>query len=124
MCLYEVVILLQKLHLFVILFSHVSTNNPIIDVQINNVLRGFKSASIGPTHRGFVGVDRNVVHLIEVVVQETLLRMRLNNLAQCFPAQLLRGQSWRLTIYPIGRPEEEEKDVYIAVEQGSFHNSS
>lgn len=86
-----------------------STNNPIIDMQINNVLRGIKSASIGPTDRGFVSVDGNVVHLIEVVVQETLLRMGLEDLAQCFPAQLLWRQSWRLTIYPIGRPEEEEK---------------
>lgn len=59
--------------------------------------------------RGFVGVDWNVIHLVEVVVQQALLGVSLDDLAQCFPAQLLRGQSWRLAIYPIWRPEEKEQ---------------
>lgn len=49
----------------------------------------------GLTDRGLVGVDGNVVHLVEVVVQKALLRVGLDDLAQGLPAQLLGGQSWR-----------------------------
>lgn len=63
------------------------------------------------TDRGLVGVDRNIVHLVEVVVQEALLRMGLDDLAQGLPAQLFGGQSWRLTVYPVWGPETEEKEA-------------
>ena len=59
----------------------------------------------GLTDRGLVSVDGNVVHLVEVVVQEALLRVGLDDLAQGFPAQLLGGQSWRLAVQSLWRPE-------------------
>lgn len=59
------------------------------------------------TDRGLICVDRNIVHLVEVVVQEALLRMGLDDLAQGLPAQLFGGQSWRLTVYPVWGPETE-----------------
>ncbi len=57
------------------------------------------------TDRGLIGIDRNVVHLVEVVVQEALLGVGLDDLAQGLPAQLLGGQSWRLAVQPLWRPE-------------------
>lgn len=57
------------------------------------------------TDRGLIGVDGNIVHLVEVVVQEALLRVGLDDLVQGLPAQLFGGQSWRLTVYPLWRPE-------------------
>lgn len=59
---------------------------------------------LGHTDRGLVGVDGDIVHLIEVVVQEALLRVGLDDLAQRLPAQLLGGQSWRLAVQPLWRP--------------------
>lgn len=59
-----------------------------------------------PTDRGFVSVDRDVVHLVEVVVQEALLRVGLDDLTQGLSAQLFGGQSRGLTVYPLRRPEE------------------
>lgn len=67
------------------------------------------------TDRGLVSVDGNIVHLVEVVVQEALLGVGLDDLAQGLSAQLLGGQSWRLAVDPLWRPdrakerEEEEK---------------
>lgn len=57
------------------------------------------------TDRGLVSIDGNVVHLVEVVVQETLLGVGLDDLAQRLPAQLLRWESGRLAIDPVWRPE-------------------
>lgn len=56
------------------------------------------------TDRGFVSVGGDVVHLVEVVVQEALLRVGLDDLTQGLPAQLLRGQSRRLTVNALRRP--------------------
>lgn len=50
------------------------------------------------TDRGFISIDRNIVHLAEVVVQEALLGVGLDDLAQGLPAQLFGGQSWRLAV--------------------------
>lgn len=63
------------------------------------------------TDRGLVSIDRDVVHLVEVVVQEALLRMGLDDLAQGLPAQLLGRQSWRLAVYPLRRPAEEKRET-------------
>lgn len=62
-----------------------------------------KSILFGPD-RGFVSVGGDVVHLVEVVVQEALLRVGLDDLTQGLPAQLLGGQSGRLTVDPLRRP--------------------
>lgn len=62
------------------------------------------------THRGLVGVDGDVVHLVDVVVQQTLLGVSLDDLAQGLPAQLLRRQSRRLTVNPIRRAEDKDED--------------
>lgn len=43
------------------------------------------------TDRGLISIDGNIVHLVEVVVQEALLGMGLDDLAQGLPAQLLGG---------------------------------
>lgn len=67
------------------------------------------AASCCRTDRGLIRVDRNIVHLVEVVVQEALLRVGLDDLAQGLPAQLFGRQSWRLTVYPLRRPEEEKE---------------
>lgn len=57
------------------------------------------------TDRGLVSVDGNIVHLVEVVVQEALLGVGLDDLAQGLSAQLLGGQSWRLAVDPLWRPD-------------------
>lgn len=50
-----------------------------------------------------------------MIVQQALLGVGLDDLAQGLPAQLLGRESWRLAIYPIWRPEagkqrEEEEE--------------
>lgn len=62
------------------------------------------------TNRGFVSVGGNVVHLVEVVVQEALLRVGLDDLTQGLPAQLLRGQSRRLTVDALRRPDGRSRE--------------
>lgn len=62
------------------------------------------------TDRGFVGVGGDVVHLVEVVVQEALLRVGLDDLTQGLPAQLLWGQSRRLTVDALRRPWGEVEE--------------
>lgn len=57
------------------------------------------------TDRGLISIDGNIVHLVEVVVQEALLGVGLDDLAQGLPAQLFGGQSWRLAVKPLWRPE-------------------
>lgn len=56
------------------------------------------------TDRGLVSIDGNIIHLIEMVVQETLLGVGLDYLAQGLPAQLFGRQSWRWSIHPLWRP--------------------
>ena len=56
------------------------------------------------TDRGLVGVDWHVVHLVEVVVQQALLGVGLDDLAQGLPAQLLWGQSGGKAVHALGRP--------------------
>lgn len=56
------------------------------------------------TDRGLVSIDGDIIHLAEVVVQEALLRVGLDDLAQGLPAQLLGRQSWGLAVYPLWRP--------------------
>ena len=56
------------------------------------------------TDRGLVGVDWHVVHLVEVVVQQALLGVGLDDLAQGLPAQLLWGQSRGKAVHALGRP--------------------
>lgn len=73
------------------------------------MLHAAAAVSCCHTDRGLIGVDRNIVHLVEVVVQEALLRVGLNDLAQGLPAQLFGRQSWRLTVYPLWRPEGERE---------------
>lgn len=63
------------------------------------------------TDRGLVSVEGNIVHLIDMVVQEALLRMGLDDLAQGLPAQLFGRQSWRLTVYTLWRPERWEMNT-------------
>lgn len=50
------------------------------------------------TDRCLIGVDRNIIHLIDVVVKEALLRMGLDDLAQGLPAELFGRQSRRLVV--------------------------
>lgn len=61
------------------------------------------------TDRGLVSVDGNIVHLVEVVVQEALLGVGLDDLAQGLSAQLLGGQSWRLAVDPLWRPDRAKE---------------
>lgn len=50
------------------------------------------------TDRCLISVDRNVIHLIDVVVKEALLRMGLDDLAQGLSTELFGRQSGRLTV--------------------------
>lgn len=50
------------------------------------------------TDRRLISVDRNVIHLVDVVVKEALLRMGLDDLAQGLSAELFGRQSGRLTV--------------------------
>lgn len=64
-----------------------------------------KKSLLFRTDRGFVSVGGDVVHLVEVVVQEALLRVGLDDLTEGLPAQLLGRQSGRLTVDALWRPE-------------------
>lgn len=58
----------------------------------------FWSLSLEVTDRRLISVDRNVIHLVDVVVKEALLRMGLDDLAQGLSAELFGRQSGRLTV--------------------------
>lgn len=77
------------------------------------------------TDRGLVSIDGDIIHLAEVVVQEALLRVGLDDLAQGLPAQLLGRQSWGLAVYPLWRPgggKETDREREVEGESKEHRN--
>lgn len=61
------------------------------------------------TDRCLVSIDGNIIHLIDMVVKEALLRMGLDDLAQGLPTELFGRKSRRLTVQPLWRPERSKR---------------